>query len=197
MQKGVQAAVKRKLTAPRPGRREARLEAALQQHRLGVPGHRLSARATSFLDMIKTKVPPRVMAAVLRLWHKGWCTSNRFGGNGKCMYGCDALDSTTHYACCPKIWEFAHKRLRCTPAIEPAVRRRTFMALDRNWRATDPHDAVITAVLIYAAYKAHNTWRNSGRVIPAAPGLLRQAIHEAVRGYPDAQATIDNIWAAP
>ena len=110
------------------------------------------------------------------------------------MWGCDAPDCTAHYARCPHIWEHARKRLRMQAPAYPAEKARTFMALHRNWKDATMEEAIVSAVLISTAYRAHNTWRHSGRRTPAPPGFLRQSTHEAVRGHSRAQQTIDGIW---
>ena len=121
----------------------------------------------------------------------------RFGGTGKCMWGCEAADCIKHYAVCPVIWSFAAKKLRLQPPATPEERRLTFFSLHKAWTKHDTAEVTLRAILRYAAYRAHNAWRTSGRRIPGAPGLLRQAAIQAVKGHGEAQATLDNVWALP
>ena len=111
------------------------------------------------------------------------------------MWGCQAADCLKHYACCPVIWQFAANRLRLPTPASPEERRITFLSLHKGWTHRDTTEATLRAILRYAAYRAHNAWRCSGRVIPAAPGLLKQAAIQAVKGHPEAQRTLDNVWA--
>ena len=68
------------------------------------------AQANDVIGKLRSKVPPCVLAAVLKAWLNGWCTARRFPESGHCALStaCAGEDSLEHYAVCSFGW-------RCMP----------------------------------------------------------------------------------
>ena len=160
----------------------------------------LCLRAQRLLQMMGTKVPPRVWAAVWRTLWNGWNTNRRRQGRGAlrgCMFGCppEAADSIEHYACCTRLAAVAGPALGLPRIVEPRAALADFLGLDVG-RAADQL-AVPKAIRMAAAYKVHCMaahWAVGVGV--TAVEALRQALREVVRGHPGATRVYDTAgWA--
>ena len=131
----------------------------------------------------------------MRLAHENCrCTAARFGGSGKCMWGCDAPDCIRHYAQCQCLWNMARRRLRLNPPVYREDKTLAFLGLHMKWTTGFQAEAVRNAILRYAAYRAHNAWRTSGKPTPAGEGFFRQAVIESVKGHQEAAKILDTTW---
>jgi hypothetical protein len=126
---------------------------------LCIPIGRAVRRAEQIIQLIKGQVPPCVVAALVRTWFNGWCTSRRFQqGRGRCLLSdeCTGDDSIEHYARCTWSWHTAKRRLR----IEESPRNiGRFMLLEQSVN----DDPALLAANLYAVYCATNHFRALGR----------------------------------
>ena len=194
---GVQRAARAALSRVLRRCPEARFRAKLERWRLPLFPRIRATRAVRVLGRLRRLVPPRVVAALLRTWFNGWCTSRRFQGRGPCIFGC-ALgeDSVDHYVRCSCLHRHGEDRLRLPRTLSFEHRGVAFLLLDTS--ALLP-DAVLTrrALLLAAAYRLHCRLRR-GRPLVDAEVLRRaldQAVKESALGHAGAMRHLDSIWA--
>ena len=127
------------------------------------------------LKAIHKKVPPCVVAAVLRTWLNGWCTSRRFrqpAATFRLFSSCTGGDELEHYAVCPHAWQYLQGKIGI--CIEsPALLQ--FFVLDGGTEAR----CIIGAVHIFAVMGAVNHDRTCGT--PVDHGTLRDILWERWR----------------
>ena len=155
------------------------------------------SRAVEVLQVLPRLVPPRVLAAVWRLWWNGWCTARRFQGKGCCRLGCggDAEDSIEHYCLCPRLAEFAWKFMRVPfHGLDYCARRRQFLLLDSV--LPDPAHLTRCALKVAAMYSVLNLARATGCDGTTACEALPQALRDSVRGHAQAMQIVDASWVA-
>ena len=75
----------------------------LARWRIGLPAAARPLRAQEILHLLRSALPPRVRAALVRTWFNGWCTGRRFQQRCACIFGCPAEDSIEHYSLCPQL----------------------------------------------------------------------------------------------
>ena len=150
---------------------------------------------------LRSIVAPRVTAAVFStLWNRRTTArrfQNRASPDDKCVLGCGgrAEDSIEHYARCRVLLEFARRRLNVQFYDDGALTywMMTTPSADQNNEET----RTLTAIMVYAAYRATNEARAKGRVNEAmAKQMLDQYVHEAVRGHAASMRIVDTCWAS-
>ena len=177
----------------------ARLRMRLERWRLPIFPRRCVSRALQVLEHLAKLVPPRVHAAVLRLWWNGWITPRRFQQHAqRCLFcGLDECnDDLEHVSCCRVIWAFSRRFLRRdSPPGPAALRRAAFFLLDQ---ATLQEEAslILGAIRVGAAYRIHNLLRTSTASFAAATieEMLAQAARDCVRGHSRASRCLDAVW---
>jgi exonuclease III len=196
LQHGVQRAARAALGRVRRSDPEARLHKKLLRWRLPLFPRIRAMRATRVMSRLRSLVPPRVLAAVLRTWFNGWCTKRRFQSSGECLFGCSlGEDSVDHYMSCSRLHSYGCTRLRLSQGRTFADRGLSFMLLDATASLTD---AVLTrrALLVAAAYRLHCRHRRSEgfREDAVLSRALDQAVKEAALGHRTAMKCYDSIW---
>ena len=64
----------------------------------------LQVRLQRTIDILRRSVPPSTVAAVLRTWLNGWCTSRRFSQEVlPCRFCSTETDALEHYLVCPAV----------------------------------------------------------------------------------------------
>ena len=178
------------------------MEARLRRWTLDLfPGVR-AERALRMFPALKSQVPPRVLAAVLRTLWNGWITARRMQRQGQeranlCCFGCPLRDPIEHYAHCPHVSNFARTHLRLQRPLTPEARMADFLLLDTP--PTPPRIQLLTlqALRTAAVYRAHNMWRHCPSATPVAMRQsLSQHLKESVRGHPAATRLVTNLFAA-
>ena len=133
---------------------------------IGPPG-RYSPIIHRRLTLLKTLVPPRVAAAVLRTLWNGWCSHRRFRkrahNSNHCLLGCggDAEDSIEHYYHCPAVQKVGEDYLRLKVCNERAL---NLWLLNEYVLGIDRH-LMCTALLIYGTHMATNWCRHRGDTV--------------------------------
>ena len=124
------------------------------------PG-KLARLLTHRMGHLHSLVSPRVIAAMIRTWFNGWCTTRRFQGTGRCML-CQAgpgSDCIEHYATC-----------RVTNSLRAQLKLpETFNSLQSFMLGLpDITDAecTVSLLVVYAVYNAVNTLRHTGIMPP-------------------------------
>ena len=131
--------------------------------------------------------------AFLRTVLNGWCTLRRFQSVGKCAFGCTlGKDELEHYLVCRKVWDFGYRWLAL---VMPLTQAEAVSQLVGVSLLSDEQNMKL-ALLVAAAYRAHNIWRHSGRQDGAAFAFLPQALREAVREHGGAMRAVDVAWAS-
>ncbi len=154
-------------------------------------------RAARVMSRLRSLVPPRVLAAVLRTWYNGWCKKRRFQSSGECLFGCSlGEDSVDHYMSCSRLHSYGLARLRLPQGRTFADRGLSFMLLEATASLSD---AVLTrrALLVAAAYRLHCRHRRSEgfqEETVLSRALLDQAVKEAALGHRAAMKCYDIIW---
>ena len=160
----------------------------------GLPRH-TATRCARMLKNLLRLVPPRVSAAVWRTMWNGWTTKRRFQLAGhRCLLGCQSPhneDSIEHYARCI-VTRNLGQHFVGLPATHYSHWLGNFVALGLNHGACD--DATLTkrAALVYAVYRTTNHLRHH----PTGDAqfimdMAQQYVREAVRGHPQATASVE------
>ena len=155
-----------------------------------LPGHRVT-KVVNACKVISETLPPRVLAAYLRVVCDGWCTRRRFQGLGRCRFGCgyDA-DEIKHYASCTVIREGLRRHFGILPATR-GWELDCFLLLESNPISCNyiPHgwepDRYVTrqrAIACYAVYRILNGLRHGhlieAEISEAFPGFIREALRD-------------------
>lgn len=195
---GVQQVVRRLIHARRGEPPELRLRHKLQKWPLQLFPRLRAQRALQVLARLRSLVPPRVLAALMRTWYDGWCTRRRFQGrDSSCLFGCTCGDdSVQHYCCCGALHDFAVRGMRLPPQESRADKALAFMLLEPASRL--PDDVLARrALLLAAAYALHCHHRRRQGPLGAPAEVARaleQAAKEAARGHRRATACLDSRW---
>ena len=196
LQQGVQRAARASLGRVLRVDPEARLRKKLERWRLPLFPRIRAMRAARVMGRLRSLVPPRVLAAVLRTWFNGWCTLRRFHGRGDCLFGCTCgEDSIDHYMRCARLHAYGQSRLRLARADNPLQLSLNFMLLAPTSAITDE---VLSrrALLMAAAYRLHCRHRHTGSLTDEGilSRALDQAVKEATLGHQVAMRHLDGIW---
>ena len=154
------------------------------------------ANCLTFLQVLGTRVPPRVWAATWRALWNGWATSRRTQrreGLPGCMFRCSeyAQDSIEHYSSCVSLHAITSAELGLPRAPTPGERLAAFLGLDFSARDR-PDEAVRRALRLAAVYRTHCLCRHCLlRRAPATAEAMKQACREAVRGHRGAARVYD------
>ena len=145
-------------------------------------------------------VPPRVQAAVLRIWFKGLVNSwlhHTKGFVSRCPWGCCGPDKDTleHVLVCPGIHRWRWCRMRLWLHGAPEERRTAFFLLDGSWGKSDDElsrAAVAVAAIYYVSNLAFHTH------LPPTESLsaLDQSVREMTRGHAKAIRSVARAWVA-
>jgi exonuclease III len=196
LQQGVQRAARASLGRVLRVDPEARLRKKLERWRLPLFPRIRAMRAARVMGRLRSLVPPRVLAAVLRTWFNGWCTLRRFQGRGDCLFGCPCgEDSIDHYMGCSRLHSYGQARLRLPRVGSIGDQGLSFMLLEAT---SSVSDATLTrrALLVAAAYRLHCRHRRSGGL--GEEGLLWRALDQAIKesslGHRKAMRQLDGIW---
>lgn len=132
------------------------------------------------LPLLRPRIPPRCLAAVLRTVLNGWTTLRRFQSSSPfaadCLAGCAAPDSIEHYSTCPRLFPHAVRLLGLVRSPSPEARLQDFLLLGA---ASDPDTLQAWAFWVAALYDWHNWCRHGGRL--CAPELRVAAVPVHVR----------------
>ena len=135
-------------------------------------------RAPSFLELVRTRVPPCVVHAVVTSWFNGWCTTRRFQLaviRCRARPECDGRDELEHYAVCRHLRQCAEHFLGIPH--RPASLGK-FLGVDR-----DPAEGSAAAALhAYAALAVFNSVHHGNHVVTDTADLLhlyRQGLRHA------------------
>jgi hypothetical protein len=174
----------------------ARMRFKLERWNLsGFPGLTAS-RFLCALEVVKTNLPPKVGAAVLRTAWNGWCTSRRFQQHGRCVFGCQSFiqeDSIEHYSGCAVGLFFLRQKLRFRERVD----RGHLIVLGANSGNQSDETWCKLALWSFVMYKAFNHLRNRhGRDLDADEviGLMGQYLSDGVAGHNGASRLLDNCW---
>ena len=177
-----------------------RVRHKMDRWRCAMLPRRRADRAYRVLQLLGSRVPPRVWAALWRTLWNGWATNRRLQGRGavqSCIYGCpaDAPDSIEHYAVCPRLADAALTALGLPRVLGPAAIPE-FLALDPVPTGANAPQLVLKAVRVAAAYRAH-TLVTHGQVRQGVAALeaFAQFTREAVRGHARAGRDLDHATA--
>ena len=136
--------------------------------------------------------PPRVLAAMLRTWFNGWCTSRRFQRHGTCIFGCSCEDSIEHYAVCKVVAEFARRHLNLHHR-EATDKLADFILLDVPIKAESESRLVRRSVRTAAVYITFCRHSHGGQGRPTAT-TLAQIANELVRENWTAARHVAQAW---
>jgi hypothetical protein len=158
----------------------------------------MSRKALHNLHLLGQLATPRVVAACFSaLWNR-WTKARRFQRrahkDNRCQLGCSghAEDSIEHYARCGQIRQLGTRFLRLKAPEQLSVH--TFMLCNPNIRTQQ--ELTVSAILIYAAYRATNHYRHAPTPSPTAVfDALVQWAKEAVRNHPSSTAVLDGLWS--
>ena len=142
---------------------------------------------------LKSLVPPRVSAAVLRTIFNGWTSDRRFQKSSHCKLGCHGFmdeDSIEHYAICPTVVQFARSFLNLKGQdFIPGVG--DFVTLGLNSGTVEEAKLALKAILVYSVYRTSDLYRRKGATSQeTATQALQQFAKDAVRGHPKAQSAL-------
>ena len=143
-------------------------------------------RAVVVINRLATLVPPRVCAAVLRIWLAGWCSARRFGSTGSCV--CCSLagsDSVAHASVCRALADFGSQHLGLARHGIPDDRRLHFLLLESASQLCDSK-LILGAIRVSAAYRVHCRLRRKGQDRGNREMVMRalaQAAKESVLGH--------------
>ena len=191
---GMGSDVRRRSSCTGSSARGPALEQRLRE-RLPRAGWRLSAllpRSTprASCPPLASLVPPRVLAAVLRLWFGGWCASTRMGSPflRTCCWGCQApgSDSSAHYVRGPVLWRW--RRLRFPQWDWSLVDSHVLLDSDMS-----PNQLAAGALSGYAVYTVYNSWRYGALSAFQTYGALEGALKEGARGFGPALGARDGL----
>ena len=111
----------------------------------------------------------------------------------------DAQDSIEHYACCPVIRTAALTLLRMELRQWPAALGDFLLLTDAPCQDPTvdlPRRRLRMAILVTAAYRTTNSARHGAPAAPTeAADMIRQAMWEAVRNHPGAEAELNRVWS--
>ena len=196
LEQGVQKAVRARLGRSLRPSGEPRLRRKLARWQLPIFPRVAATRALLVMARLRRLVQPRVIAAVIRTWFNGWCTSRRFQQQGSCIFGCRyGEDAVQHYLQCGVLHGFAAQRLRLVSPVEPQQRRlAALLLLPRN--SLDDVALTLRALLVAAAYSLHCKCRRTGALgnEEVVRRALEQAVKEAALGHPSATRCLDTRW---
>ena len=172
-----------------------------------LPGHRPN-RAIKAFQILRTDVPPRVLAAVYRGLFNGFITARRFQQQGSCVFGCNnADDGIEHYAACRRYHHICmtHLRVGRPPyadclgdflLISPYVE--SLPAHVRENHAADRRLLIVMRAI--AMYCLHNTLLSirHGMAPKADAGdVFGQYVREAVKGHSKAGQAVQRCRTRP
>ena len=172
---------------------EDRMRDRIERWRLPGPPLRVARRILRLYDRLRCLGPPRLGAAALSTAWNRWCTERRFGRQGPCVLGCQAVgaeDSIEHYSACSVVRRFAAHFLRL---VFPGSRGVAVITLAAP-EVGDDTALVRAAVLAYAVWRHTEATRRSGLQGYAASfheQALQQAARQAVRGHSRAAKILD------
>ena len=145
---------------------------------------------------LRTLVQPRVLAAMLRTWTNGWCTSRRFQKNGCCIFGCKQEDSIEHYARCKVVEDYAFRHMhihRNEGGSEESSKMANFLLLDRPVKDFTDDELIRHAVRTATVYLAFCRATHGTRGRPTAESLM-QLTNEIVRSSGLSAAAVSKAW---
>ena len=156
------------------------LRRATDRWRLRVlPGRRVH-RFLATIQLLRKRVQPKVVAAMLRSVTNCWITGRRMQRRcGRCIMGCDAEHSVENCASCRHILLLGTTDLTLQP-LPAEDRLAGFLGLLHG----RPEDHGVTvcrrALLTTVAYKLHGWWRHSHGP-PLPPGEMQRALRVQLR----------------
>ena len=180
---------------------EGRMREKLVRWRLTIQPRVAAQRAIRVLEALRSLATPRISNAVLSTQWNRWTTARRFQRTQACCLKCsvDAQDSIEHYACCPVIRTAALTLLRMELRQWPAALGDFLLLTDAPCQDPTvdlPRRRLRMAILVTAAYRTTNSARHSAPAAPAeAADMIRQAMWEAVRNHPGAEAELNRVWS--
>ena len=188
------------VTALRPPRGGAMLHLRRRCDRWEVgiaPGLR-PERALRTLSATAQLMPPRVVAAYLRVLFDGLPTRQRFQQSGPCIFQCasGAVDSISHYAHCRVYHRLCGRTLGLT---EPAYEHRlevllglhtdeTGLPASLRGQAAASSAAALRSLSLYALAMTHAASRHGAISPTGASDAFHAFIRDAVKGSPKACA---------
>ena len=138
---------------------ESRLKHKLTRWQLDshVSPGKLARRLLHRIKFLHSLVPPRVVAAFLRTWFNGRCTTRRFQTLGPCLFGCGGCDTDCieHYARCLVV-------TKTRTLFRLPVAFSSLLGFLGGVEESTPSEQCLNALVVYAAYQAHNTLRQKG-----------------------------------
>ena len=161
----------------------------------GYPG-KTASRFIKAMERIKSLVPPKVCAAVLRTAWNGWCTARRFQGHGLCVFGCKCWiqeDSIEHYANCSISTTFIRKHL----GYRHDLSRGSLVALGTHYAMPSDEDLLRLALWNFALYKAFNHSRHkqgNNLSLQEIDGLMLIYLREGASGSPQIVTFLEHCW---
>jgi len=180
---GVQAEVYKRLKKERGNPRRI-LGRWLKRWKIGLWEEVKVERAMRTIDRLGKLVPPRVIAAVLRTWANGWCTTRRYQVESECIFGCPwrGTDCIEHYLVCPKIekWNGGFMgRIR-----EGSAKDRSQRALLLGGQFVSDEELTLDALRLAALYDTHNKCRHGkGNRRGERVSMLTQSIMDRAEGH--------------
>ena len=150
-----------------------------------------------YIGVLRSLVPPRVLAAVIstawnrwateRRWQRRWATSNR------CVFGCkpEAEDSIEHYRHCSVVKEAHWKFLKIQPPLRESLLEIWVLGRSQGSRS----DLVRGALGAYATYRAFNQ-QKFGTAVPRQEllQLFGQFLKEGALRHLGAEAALRSAW---
>ena len=157
---------------------------------------RMLASGPRLVDIL----PPRVLAAVWRTRWNGWVTQRRMqslpGCRRRCIFQCSptAEDSIEHYACCPRVAEWARRDLGLDQPEGTQAKLAGFLLLDPPVTALNDEALAARALRTASVYRTH-CFATHGKLVAGttAQQSLRQSVKELVNGHHRATQLLTTI----
>jgi len=177
----------------------AKMRKELSKWNLGCFLRPLTDRAFRRLQWFRSRMPPRILAACLRSWWDGWCTSQRMheaAGVRWCPWCLQSRgDSLLHFCVCHRLQEWRTDMLALPHRDTIQGRKQQFFALDKDTTARD--ELLLEGVAMAASYQAYNCIRCSGAGLSPEDNtrVLHQSVKELVGNSTFLSKLVDLAWA--
>jgi len=144
----------------------------------------LSRRLPNIYAKLASLVPPKVICANIKTLFNGWCTDARFRNmhgraqTGPCVFGCSATaeDRIEHYACCPRVVDFAQRFFR---VHSPECSLPAFLLCVKGMSS---EQLTTQATLVYAVFRAMHSLRGgAGKPATYVYDMLEQYAKAALK----------------